>query len=342
MAAYDNIVCMNSKNGIDENRAAFRRKLMDLLDSLHVGYDVDDMLLFPGGIDFTIPSKYLAIAVHSIRSENSNMTLPDSARKQGYHKKQHDMCEKAGYELISLDDRQLCEPVWSNITKKFIVMKIMGHAEKTLYGRDVMIQQEKDSNAIRECSDFLNKNHFSGTTNATEWFTVRCKHDDASQGFRKNEIVGVFSLRNIWNKPDDVEIARVAWRVDVQVRYGLSKISKVIKKLKADRKHIISFSDNRMGNGLSYLKAGFRYDGSTSPSLWFINVEHPTDNYSWQIATSWGAESGVISKNLHPIKGLNNNQAREIVETILPHRADDGAGYYSYYDAGNKRWVIDL
>lgn len=327
---------------IDSNRIAYRRKVQDLLDELHVKYDVDDVLLCPDGIDFTIPSKYLAIEIHSIRSEHSNITMPDSARKQGYHKKQHDMCEKAGYELLSLDDRQLCEPVWSNITRKFITMKITGHAEKTLYGRDVIIQQEKGSDAIKECADFVNRNHFSGTTKATEWFTVRCKHDDDRQGFKRGEIVGVFSLRDIWNKPDDVEIARVAWRADVQVRYGLSKIVKVIRRLKTDRKHVISFSDNRMGNGLSYMKAGFRYDGATSPSLWFVNLDNPTDTYSWQVATRWGAQQGVIAKLIHPIDGLNNNEARKIVETILPHRNDKGKGYYSYYDSGNKRWVLDL
>lgn len=315
-----------------------------VIESTGVDYVENDKSVWLDGLDFAVPSRKLAIKINRVSVENNDVTATVPIRERGYHKKMHDTVEKAGWELLSLDDRQLVDPSWSNITKPFILMKIAGTAEHVIYGRDVSITRVEVSADLRYANDFLKRYHFAGHASAQDTFLIRC--ENPRNGVHVGDVVGVFSLRNVRNKPDMIEIARVAWRPGYQVRYGLSKIIDVIKETHPERHRILSFSDNRMGNGQSYGKAGFRYDGDTSPSLWFINPDDPNDSYSWQVATSWGAKQGVIAKSFEK-HGLTvppnctNQKAREIIETTLPHRHDGGNGYRSYVDCANKRWLLD-
>ena len=49
----------------------------------------------------------------------------------------------------------------------------------------------------------------------------------------------------------------------------------------------MTFSDNDLGDGHGYEKAGAKMIGETGPSLRFVSWTDPLDTYSWQIATKW-------------------------------------------------------
>lgn len=127
----------------------------DAIESTGVDYVENDKSVWLDGLDFAVPSRKLAIKINRVSVENNDVTATTPIRERGYHKKMHDSVENAGWELLSLDDRQLVDPSWSNITKPFILMKIAGTAEHVIYGRDVSITRVEVPADLRYANDFL-------------------------------------------------------------------------------------------------------------------------------------------------------------------------------------------
>jgi hypothetical protein len=321
---------------MQRGESANERMVSKLLDSLDIDYLTNDHDIIGSELDFVIPSSHVAIEVSPVFTHNSNeeQVLTVKPKSRGYHKKKHDLAEQQGYELITLSDPFLVKNRWESLTEPFISMKVSHHTDRVFYARETIIEHAESRESRHTCSDFIEHNHFSGNTPAKEYYSIRDK--------RSHEMLGAFSLRKTVNTDEHtMELSRLAWGTGIQVRYGLSKIVAEIRKSMPTLRTLISFSDNNMGNGKSYEAAGFTYLGDTDPALHFINIHDPMDSYSWQVATPWGARSGVISRLIHPMD-VTKKEAKHIVETQLPHRTDDGIGYFSYYDTGSKKWSYDL
>lgn len=315
--------------------SCYEKMVSSLLNDLGVEYETNNHTLIGQELDFVIPSKRLAIEVspsfthHS--NENKVLTVPP--KKPSYHRKKHIMAEEKGYELITLFDSYLTKERWNMMTVPFLTLKICGQSTRTIYARNTYITHETSRKGRQECVKFISANHFNGNTPAQEYFSIKDKD---------GTIVGAFSLRKVRGKGNEfIELSRLAWKVDTQVRYGLSKVVHAISKTMKEATTLISYSDNDMGNGYSYKKSGFSYDGETYPGLHFVNPHDPMDSYSWQVATTWGAKQGVISRLIRPME-ITKKEAKIIVEKELPHRSDNGKGYFAYYDSGNKKWSYDL
>ncbi len=287
-------------------------------------------------IDFYLPQQHLGIEISPIRTHNSNRYPHNSnqvmpPKERSYHATKQRLCEKQGIKLITLFERDL-EPSFfkERITPRLKRM-IIGKPEKIYYARQTIIEPIDRSIAKK----FLERWHDDGNTPAKYRYAIKEKNT--------NEILGVatFAKPQIikYKHMNLLELKRLAWRADVQVRYGISKIiSRAKKDLSNEFDGLVTFSNNNIGWGLGYQKAGFTLVKRTAPQMKFINENHPEDSYSWSIATSWGAKSGVLARIFGPQK-LTNEQARELVETKLPHRADNGKGYSVQYDCGNKVWI---
>ena len=283
-------------------------------------------------LDFFFPEKRIAIEVSPAYCHHSNITESVmKPKKPGLHITKRKKCDAAGIELITLFDWMLDKNSMKGKTRPFLKMKLTGSADRVLYGRNVVIREAKSKGDRRDCIRFTEENHFKGAVKSRWWFGVHDRFD--------GELVGTFSLSAIDGKT--LELKRVCWGSGVQVRYGLSKIVSHVASRFGDYDVLRSYSDCDMGNGSSYAKAGFDPDGETRAGLHFVNICHPQDTYSWSVATSWSAKSGVIAKAFGPLD-VTNREARQIVETILPHRLDDKIGYMSIYDTGNRRWTVEL
>ena len=283
-------------------------------------------------LDFYFPRIHKAVELSPAFCHHSNVTKSVlNPKKTTYHINKRRKCDEAGIELITLFDWMLDDKKMDALTKPFLKMKLTGHADRILYGRNVTISKAKSNSRRKACIRFTAANHFKGSVASKWWYEV----DDGD-----GNMVGSFSLSPVKNETT-LELKRVCWASGVQVRYGLSKIVKHIARDFPDYDRLVSYSDCDMGNGSSYGKAGFTADGETKAGLHFVNVRHPEDTYSWSVATTWSAKSGVIASKLGSMN-VTNSEARIIVETILPHRADDGCGYMALYDTGNRKWIMDL
>ena len=329
---------MNDRYGVDSTEAFdFRkteRNLKEWLDhdlGMIEGEDYiwHDQRQIQSELDFYFPKIHKAVELSPAFCHHSNVTKSVlNPKKTTYHISKRRKCDETGIELITLFDWILAD---EDLTKTFLKMKLTGHADRILYGRNVTISKAKSNSRRKACIRFTAANHFKGSVASKWWYEV--DDDDGN-------MVGSFSLSPVKNERT-LELKRVCWASGIQVRYGLSKIVKHIARDFPDYDRLVSYSDCDMGNGSSYGKAGFTADGETKAGLHFVNVRHPEDTYSWSVATTWSAKSGVIASKLGSMD-VTNSEARIIVETILPHRADDGCGYMALYDTGNRKWILNL
>ena len=311
------------------------KRVRALLTELNVEFDVNrrDLLSDSGKeVDFYVPDKRLAIEVSPSSSHHSNEFASTShfgPKPERYHYQKYKDAATSNIQLIQLFDFDLVEPAWSQHTVPSLTNFIVGSG-KRVYARDTIVEECSTA----EAREFCDKYHRSGYANSTVKFKLT--HD--------SETVAVFTLQeNKRGKP--VELKRLAYKNGVQVIGGTSKIASHARRwcIDAGYSALSSFSDNAWGNGLSYEKAGFKFNGETGPSLRFINYLDGSDVLSWSVATPWSAKSGVIAADCER-KGIDFDSLgispREYVETRLSHRTDSEEGYTALFTPGSKKWLM--
>jgi len=297
------------------------------LDSLGVKYEVNNRSILGGKeIDFYIPEKKIGIEINPSVLHNSNKYAKNRGRLFGskeelYHYNKYKAAANAGVMLLQLFEYDLNPEQFNKKTKYLLKQKLCGYDEK-IYARKTSVHEAK-RNDKSLCIEFLEKYHLHGASTATKYFAMEYS----------GELVGVASFKA---HKGYVELKRLCFKRGVQVLGGLSKFIKAYFKSDDNCDVIKSFSDNNIGDGIGYARAGAELVGETKTSLCFISSTNGCDMYSWQIATPWSAKSGVLSKYTSQLS--TQNEIDEYIETKLPHRLDDGRGYDRVYRVGSKIW----
>lgn len=283
-------------------------------------------------LDFYLPKNNIAIEVNPTHTHNSLYGWnydPRNALSKSYHFSKFKMCEKANIKLLSLYEKDLADPNWTNITLPYLEFLIRG-ARRVFYGRQTRVSVCVSENEKRAAREFFSRYHFQGNVKASSYYCVSSL---------SGEILGYASF----GKPESnkyqgsAELKRVAFVPDVQVRFGLSKIVKHFFDDHPDINSIVSYSRNDMGGGESYRAAGFEYIGMSSPTPVFINPCDPYDSYRWPVATSWSAKKGIISRQIGE-SAMSNAEAYRFVVTEMKRRTGSGVGYVPVYESGSKIW----
>lgn len=314
----------------------YETRIADLLTKMKIKFKRNDrQIIKPRELDFYLPEQHIAIEVSPIRTHNSNKFRHEfvAPKPSTYHYTKYKHCKTLGIKLLTLFQKDLEEPTWSNITVPMLKFQLTQHVEHVYYGRDVVIEKVDKKVAKK----FLNQWHTDGAVAFNTAYGVFNQ---------QHQLLGIAALAKPqvpkYKQMNLLELKRLAWRSDVQVRYGLSKLVSQIKANYCNQFNgLLSYSNNNLGDGSSYAKAGFKFIKETGPQLMFINPRHPQDHYSWSIATPWGAKSGVLAKTFGS-QEMTRNEAQKVVETELPHRADRGKGYDAQYDSGNKVWIYQF
>lgn len=312
----------------------YERHLAELLDRLGVSYMVNHKKELGGlEMDFYIPEKCIGIEVNPNVSHNSNLhalgparSMFTSRKEPSYHYDKYLRAREAGIALIQLFGNDLEPSVFENVTAKRLKYLLMG-AERKIPARKTKVYRLTTENGRRMARAFLNQFHSQGASRASEYWVIEHEH----------EWLGVASFDNA----GDVELKRLCFRPGVQVTGGLSKLIVHYFREHPECALVYSYSDNNLGSGEAYRRAGAKFIRETGPSLKFISPTDGRDCYSWQIATSWGASGGVVGNDATD-RGLEKPTGQEAIdeyiENTLSHRYDDGYGYDRIYTAGSKLW----
>lgn len=308
-------------------KSQYELMVANYLDSLGVKYEVNNRSVLGGKeIDFYISDKKVGIEINLSVSHNSNKYAKNRGRLFGskeelYHYDKYKAAAKAGIVLLQLFEYDLNPEQFEKKTKYLLKQKLCGYDEKVYARKTVVYEAKRDIRT--KCVAFLNEYHLQGSATATKYFAMEyC-----------GELVGVASFKQ---HKGYVELKRLCFKHGAQVLGGLSKFIKAYFKSDADCDIIKSFSDNNIGDGVGYLRAGAELVGEIKTSLCFISPNNGLDMYSWQIATPWSAKSGVLSKYTSQLSA--QNEIDEYIETKMPHRFDDGHGYDRVYRVGSKVW----
>lgn len=305
----------------------YQNKVHDILTDLNVDFITQDQHL-GFKLDFYMPTLKLAINCLPLNAVPETTSLHNHADK-------YKIARQNGIQLITLFEKHFVPDVWINKTVPMLRRLVTGHADVTLYARQIDIRLMSRPKDKTLADAFLERYHMDGKTPARIRYGL----------FHQNELVGVatFGLPATpsYKDGETLELKRLAFKSDTQVRYGISKVVARLAKDYPEYTRLMTYSNNNMGRGVGYERAGFTFVKETGAQLTFVNPKDPLDTYSWSVATTWGAKSGVIAKLLGS-QDVTNAQARQLVETTLPHRTDDGVGYVAFYDTGNKLWVKTL
>lgn len=308
-------------------KSQYELMVANYLDSLGVKYEVNNRSVLGGKeIDFYIPEKKVGVEINPSVSHNSNKYAKNRGRLFGskeelYHYDKYKAAAKAGIVLLQLFEYDLNPEQFDKKTKYLLKQKLCGYDEKVYARKTVVYEAKRDIRT--KCVAFLNEYHLQGSATATKYFAMEyC-----------GELVGVASFKQ---HNGYVELKRLCFKHGVQVLGGLSKFISTYFKSDIGCDIIKSFSDNNIGDGVGYARAGAELVGETKTSLCFISPSNGLDMYSWQIATPWSAKSGVLSKYTSQLSA--RNEIDEYIETKLPHRFDDGHGYDRVYRVGSKIW----
>lgn len=308
-------------------KSQYELMVANYLDSLGVKYEVNNRSVLGGKeIDFYIPEKKVGVEINPSVSHNSNKYAKNRGRLFGskeelYHYDKYKAAAKAGIVLLQLFEYDLNPEQFEKKTKYLLKQKLCGYDEKVYARKTVVYEAKRDIRT--KCVAFLNEYHLQGSATATKYFAMEYS----------GELVGVASFKQ---RKGYVELKRLCFKHGVQVLGGLSKFIKAYFKSDTNCDIIKSFSDNNIGDGVGYARAGAELVGEIKTSLCFISPSNGLDMYSWQIATPWSAKSGVLSKYTSQLSA--QNEIDEYIETKMPHRFDDGHGYDRVYRVGSKIW----
>lgn len=290
-------------------------------------------------LDFYFPDKNIAIEVNPNISHNSNLYATEGRRciygKQkdpSYHYHKYKLASNTGITLIQLFGNDLEPSVFTRLTAKRLKALLCGY-ERRYYARQVTVRELKSAKEKKKAREFLDMYHSQGKCPAERYYTF----------VKDGEWLGIASFSS-YKEAGCVELKRLCFPPDVQVVGGLSKLIAHYFNTHADCQAVYSYSDNSIGNGDGYRKAGAIFIRETGPALRFLSPKDGRDSYSWQIATSWGADTGVIGTDARK-KGLpkpvGDEEINRYIETELSHRLDDGKGYDRIYTPGSKLWKFE-
>jgi hypothetical protein len=264
-----------------------------------MGVDVEssNRTLIGTELDLIVPEKKLAIELDGLywHSERGGMN-------KMRHKAKYDLCNNVGYTLLRFTDYETTNKL--PIVQSMIRAKL-GRANR-LYARECELGIV-DSQTARK---FFESCHLQGHASATEYIGL----------YSVGTLVMCISFaKSRFDKKYDWEIVRMASTIGTTIVGGASKI--LTEFLNTHSGSVMTYSDNRTGNGAGYAKLGFTMIRETDPGYFYTKGANVYSRYQFQ------------KSNIRKMC-LNYNESKTEYENAVAN------GYGRYWDCGNKVWVL--
>lgn len=278
--------------------SAIELELKTYIETLGIEVLQSDRTAINRELDLYIPSKQTAIELdglfwHSEWDTNTN---------RNRHKEKYLLCKEKGITLLRFTDYETTNKL--NIVKSMIASKL--GVSSRLYARNCVLREVSGSDARL----FLDCNHISGYSASS--VNLGLYHDDVL-------VMMMTFAKPRFSKKYDWEVVRMASVLNTNVVGGASKLLAYFRNM--HQGSILSYSDNRTGNGSSYSKLGFVLEGETSPGYFYVKNNQVYSRFMFQ------------KNNIEKMCTVYDVSKTEFENAIAN-------GYGRYWDCGNKIWVM--
>jgi hypothetical protein len=252
----------------------------------------DRRVINPYELDIYVPSKGFAIECNGIywHSDAIDQHGFDHAEKKRLRAK------AAGIRLLTL-----FEDEWRD--KRYIVESMIRHrlgVVSSTAARKLTLQRCLPANVAQQLQDW----HLEGYVNSS--YALRLV---TSEG----ETIGACSLR--WARGTNrktLEVARIAFQPNTHIQGGVGKFIKEAKTWARElgAVQLLSYSDNRLGDGLGYAACGMQFDGLTVPRFWWTDFVQRIDRFKYRADKARGLTERQVAQEarVHRIYGCSNTR----------------------------------
>lgn len=272
------------------------KDLISFIKSLGVDVILHDRTVLEGKeLDILIPDKGISIEFNGLYWHTEKYV------GKTYHTDKTKKCENKGIQLI-----HVFEDEWDfnkEIVKSRLKIKL-GIVENKVFGRNCKIIPI-DNQTKRK---FLKDNHIQGSCGSS--INIGLEY--------RGELVSImtFGKRPFLNGYE-YELVRFCNKLNTVVVGGASKLFKhFIKEYKP--KNIVSYSDNRWGNGLVYKKMGFTLVNEGKPNYWYFKKEKREYRFKYR-------------KDVLVSMGYDKDKTESQIMNEL--------GFNKIYDCGSKKFI---
>jgi len=196
-----------------------------------------------------------ALSTDTFKIFYNDLNLNSTQKNLYYINKKCELEGRKPFHIFSDEWRDKKEIVNSMINYR------LGKVDRKLAARKCSIENIP----VDEGKRFFDANHISGNTQSSFYLGLRCE----------GELVCCISMRKPVQKKygNVIEIARFATKTNTLVNGGFQKLFKRIVEYFQDKKFdgILTYSDNRFGDGGVYDKSGFAYQGETPIDYWYTD-----------------------------------------------------------------------
>lgn len=259
-----------------------QREIYDFVSSLSTDAVLSDRsLIAPSEIDVLVPSARLAIEYNGLYW-HSVSNIPD----RNYHENKRKLVEAAGHRFF-----MIYEDEWRDhrVILEGMLRHRLGFVQEVLDARKLQVE-ELDGAASKA---FFSASHLEGHARSSSCLGLL----DSS-----GRVVAAMSLRRPFHASraeSSLEVARSACLPGVSIRGWIGKLTSAsLKKANEEGiKTLISYVDARVGDGKSYLSAGWRLESSpVRPRFWWTDYHHRFNRFKYRADARNGLSEATVAK----------------------------------------------
>lgn len=206
-----------------------------------------------------------------------------------YHSMKSRMASENGKRLMHVFDDE-----WSN--KRDIVKSMIAHRlgvpQSKLMARKGKIKELTS----KERKIFFESNHIDGDVRATKSFGLVIN----------DKIVAAISLRKPFHKKYEkhLEVARFCTQTFTSVQGALGRLTKVAATFAKNNlsNSLLTYVDNRHGQGDSYLTVGYKIIGKTTNRFWWTDTRTKLDRFKVRADSKSGLTEREVANQLGVVK----------------------------------------
>ena len=198
---------------------------------------------------------------------------------------------------------------------KSVILSLCQRNER-IYARNTVCEPVD----VKTEREFMTKNHLQGYVKSEKAYGLFSKDDHKLLALMT---FGAPRYGTGDEKKIRWELLRFCSESGITVVGGASKLFKAFIK-ECSPESVLSYANYDISNGGLYEALGFEYRRTTGPSYTWVQLDDPSDTYSWYVVNA---------------KGFDNLFGTDFGKEYSNKQLMEAAGYVQVYNSGNKVYI---